>query len=190
MKITGDLKERLGAEFVSKDDYVPRILYRQAADKTVANTVTETTLITTTGALGTVTIPANYLSVGRTIRISVWGHYSTAGSAVNMTLRPKFGGTNYRVSAANAMTVSMSARPWKFEFLFTCQTAGASGTIQGQALATFSTGAITAAIWDMGGSNTLTWDTTASRAFDLTTQWSAAVLGHTITCTNVLIESF
>ena len=53
------------------------LTYTQIADKTIANTVTETTLFGT--ANGTLTLPANFWTVGRTIRIELHGDFADTG---------------------------------------------------------------------------------------------------------------
>lgn len=189
MVITREFLNKLKTHFLGRGEYIPRILYRQASNATVANTVTETTLFDTTDALGTRTLPANYLTAGRTLRITAWGYHSTAGTAVNLRFRFKLAGTTMINTANNAMATSVTDRAWKTEVLLTCRSTGASGTVRGQGFTQLGTSATAGVLWEMGSNAAFTVDTTATCIVNLTVEWSVNLAGHTITCSNLLIEA-
>lgn len=65
-------------------------LFAQTTNQTVANTVTETTLID--GGVGTLALPANFFKVGKSIRFELLGYHSSTANP-NITIKVKLGST-------------------------------------------------------------------------------------------------
>ena len=153
---------------------------------------TETTL---TGAgTGTLTLPANFLTVGKTIRVIARGYYtSSVSSAKTLNMRVRLGGLTGTVVGATgaiATTNGISAKLWVLDTHITCYATGASGTVWAQGFFRPMTGAVADAAWAMGNAATVTIDTTSALAVDVTGQWGAGVeSGPSITCTNLTIEA-
>lgn len=163
-------------------------LFTQTADQTIANDTTETTLFGT--GVGTLTLPANCLTAGRSIRITLMGYWSNNTANVN-TIRVNFAG-NRAIDMANKFGgMTFIDRVWRVDALLTCRTTGASGSIVGQAVFMYPIENGTAdAAYGFGkqGDSGFTADTTGTLALDVTWQWDAADAGNTITCTNATVE--
>jgi hypothetical protein len=156
--------------------------YRQVADRTIANTTTETTLFQDTGAIGTRTTPANSLFIGTTFRVLLSGIIDTSGNQ-NITLRAKLNG----VTVATTGAISINADPndfWKIEIDFTIRTVGVTGSVIGTGQFTHenSNGHLTLA-------SPVVIDTTVANTFDITAQWNTADPTNTITTQIAHIDS-
>lgn len=66
------------------------VIFSQTATRTITNTTTETSQFST--GVGTLTLPANFFKVGKTIRLMLRGYISTTGTP-NATIRIKLGST-------------------------------------------------------------------------------------------------
>ena len=149
-------------------------LFSQIATVTVANTVTETTLL---GAgSGSVIIPAGFFTAGRTIKIKGFGYYS-ATSTPNITIKIKFGSTTILTTGAAASGNDTNG---------TCRTIGATGTVQSQGL--FQEVGAAAIGFPMVNTSTNTIDTTITQTVGITVTWGAASAGNTISLSNLIIE--
>lgn len=82
------------------------------------------------------TIPANYINIGTTYRITASGVGTTSTSPGNSTFRIRFGPTtltgNIPTSLVVAATASRTAMPWRFDALVSVRTITASGTVIGE----------------------------------------------------------
>lgn len=162
-------------------------LFTGTAAVTVGNTGTETTLL---GAgNGSLTIPANFLRVGKTLRLKLRGYWSNATvSPGNMTFNFKLGGTTIITTSAFALVGTLTNTAWEIEVEVVCLTAGSSGTIfaQGRFLAMAASLATT--MVGMVATASTTINTTTTQALDLTATWSSANASNTITQTNATLE--
>lgn len=158
-------------------------LFTQTASATVANTTAETALSST--GEGSLTLPANYLRVGRTIRVKAWGyHSSTAGPTIR--IRIKLGSTTVLDTTA-INSGNGTNKMWTVDGVITCRTTGGSGTVFGQGFyAELHPSGTTDSMVNTGAT---TVDTTATQAISVTAQWGTANAGNTITCTNLTVET-
>ena len=110
------------------DHTSPRVMFTQTADSTTtANTLT--TLFGT--GVGTLTLPANFLTAGRAIRIKMGGYISVVdGSDSTKTLTLSLGGTTVATGTSIATLASLLNQDWRAEATITCRTTGAPGTVQ------------------------------------------------------------
>lgn len=164
----------------------PAVGFDQTASVTVANTNGETTLA---GAgKGTLTIPANYLTLGRTVRVKASGYYGTTGTPT-LRLKVKFGSTILCDTGANTTGSGISARGWTLEAVITCRTVGSSGAVIGQGRVFLSTTHTAGTIDDFTpNTSATTVNTQTTQAVDVTAQWGTASPSNTITCTNLTVE--
>ena len=150
----------------------------------VVNTITPTSIFT--GAVlnpGSLTIPANRLTLGGVIRMYLWGDYDFSAGSPTITFDVKLGGsvvlTGYSLAGGSATTV----RQWRtIEPIYLgVQAIGASGKIAGNAkigglLASYTENFFAALT--QGGlglaSAPTTINTTAPLAIDVEVTWSAA----------------
>lgn len=163
-------------------------IFTKTSTTTVGNTTTETSVVGS--GVGTVTLPANFLKVGKTLRFTAWG-YITADGLANLTPKIKLGSTVIDTgSAAPTMPAIATAIVWKFEALCTCYTTGASGTLWTQGQFTFYLNAGTVVQgFSRENLSTVTLDTTAQQVADMTMQWGgSASATNTLTCTNLTVE--
>jgi hypothetical protein len=144
------------------------------ADVTVANTTTETTLFTGT-------IAANAMVPGKVFRARIYGQMSSLVTDT-VTLRFKVGGATFLTIVSNP--VALSGAEWSAEFVMTCRTTGATGTVISQAIAI-----INSLIQDTTDSGTHVVDTTAAENITVTAQWSAASASDTITIQQGYLET-
>lgn len=151
---------------------------------TADNTATETEITGTT-----VTLPADFLKAGTTIRGEIWGQIDTPGAGVpSATIKVYYGGTAGTVllnSGAVTHATSLADSLVKLEFLLTCISTGVTGTIEAQGKLTWGSntaptnrGMGTAAT---GATNdaVITIDTTASKDITTSFTWGSAVAGAT-----------
>lgn len=150
--------------------YVKGSIWQQTATVTVGNTVTETTLLSGTGDL---TLPANCLTAGRTVRIRGQGVVSTTGSSPTLTLRAKIGSTT--VTMCSAALPAAQPPGIMFEVIVTCRAAGASVAF-GVSTRVCLEGNdwTTAPLVTRTSTAYLTEDTTVSKTLDITAQWGTA----------------
>lgn len=155
-------------------------IFTQTADKSVTNTVTETSIVGT--GVGTLTLPANFLVAGKTIRVTMSGVYSTVVvTGDTVTIKVKYGSTVLASKATTALVTGGTNLAWEAELLVTCRTTGATGTVQTAGGVTYQV-AGAAAIYDEinNGITTATLDTTASGLFDVSVTHSAANASNTV----------
>lgn len=145
------------------------------SDTTVANSVAETTLFTGT-------VAANELSAGKVLRCRVYGRMSALVTDT-VTLRFKVGGTTFLTIVSTAAAIT--GQEWSAEFVITCRTTGAAGTLISQVWAIINN-----SIQSAADSGTHTVDTTAAENVTVTAQWSAASASDTITLQQGYLELF
>lgn len=112
--------------------YLPRLIYAQPANITVSASGTATTLLSGTGAVGTVSLPAGFLSVkGRVLRVRWGGYITTAASAQgNVYWLLKAGSTLIATSISGGLTANVtSPSPIAGEVNIAVKTAGSSGKL-------------------------------------------------------------
>lgn len=149
----------------------------QTASITVANTVTETTI--TTAGQGTYSLPANYLTVGKSMALGFRGFYTTTGTPT-LRFRFKIGGTTIIETGTVTMpTIASNSLFWG-EIKFTCRTTGGSGTIFAEGYV--KCGGTTFTFMQMVGSSTATVNTTTSLAILVSAQWGTSAVANTLTC--------
>lgn len=159
------------------------LLFVQTASATIANSTTETAISST--GVGSLTLPANFFIIGRTIRITGRGFHSSTANP-NITLKIKFGSTVMLTTGA-VQSKNGSSDAFVISGDITCRTTGASGAFmsQGQYLELQSTGVL----YGMKNTATVAVDTTTTQAITVTAQWGTANAGNTITLTNLTVES-
>jgi len=159
-------------------------IFTGTADATVANTVTETSIVPT--GVGTVTLPANFLVAGKTIKIDAWGIWEADTSASTLELRVELGGTLLCTTGAQTM-VTCEGGEWHMEAIVTCRTTGASGTTYSQGEVDFMSAFTTSVKHWMRRSATNTIDTTVSNVLDVTATHGTADPDNLITTTNITV---
>lgn len=153
-------------------------LFCSVANKTIANTVTETSLIGT--GIGTQTLLPIFFSLGNSIRINIRGFFSKASG--NATLKIKLNSTVISTTGT-VLPGSAANDAFEIDYYFTVRSLGVSGSIIGQG--NFFN-------WNTGNNQQMvtlapiTIDTTINQIVDVSYQWGTANVGNTITSTNVI----
>lgn len=108
--------------------WLPTILAVGTAKPAIALTATATSLFPST-FIGTLTLPANFFVVGKTIEIDIAGYITTApASSAAPTPSLILGGTTIGGSALGG-PIDTSASSFTMKYIVTCLTTGASGTV-------------------------------------------------------------
>lgn len=155
-------------------------IFTQTADKTVTNTTTETTIVGT--GTGTLSLPANFFVIGKTVSVRMSGVYSTvAVTGDTVTIKVKYGTTVLASKATSALVTGGTNLYWESNVLVTCRTTGATGTVQVSGGVVYQI-AGSAIVEDElnNGVATTTLDTTASGLFDVTVTHGTADASNTV----------
>lgn len=162
------------------------VVFAQTATRTIVNTTTETSLFST--GIGTLTIPANTFTVGKSLRISIKGvFYSNAGFP-NITMKVKLAGTTILNTGPCGVTSgAVSNLAFTFESLLTCRVTGGSGTIAGNMDSFYATGTNSDTAYGSGGL-AVGIDTTSALVLDVTFQWGTASATNTISTYVATVE--
>lgn len=157
-------------------------IFTATADQNINTTAAETTLFAS--GVGTLTLPANFWTIGKTIRVTMKGYWSQTGSSPTRTLRVKAGAVTVISKALTVFGGAVTNMAWAVDVLITARTLGGSGTLMAQGVATLegngSYGTATTA--------TATVDTTASAALDVTWQFGTSDANNKVVVTNATVE--
>ena len=156
-------------------------IFAATASTTVANTVTETTLIPS--GVGSLTLPANFFTVGRSIVVRLEGYIAGTASPT-VRVRVKLGAVLVIDSGVQPTSIGSASR-FLVDSTLTCRTTGASGAFMGQVQVharalTLNEGSMTSA--------TVAVDTTGTNVLDVTMTWGAASASNTVTITNAIVQ--
>lgn len=161
--------------------YQSGVIFVATADKATSGTAAISMLGTGVGSL---TLPANFFTVGKTLKIYMTGTLTTAAAPGTVTLIAKLGSVTICTSAATTPTVSLTNVQWTLEVSMTCRTTGASGTVVGTGRLTYGTTMATIA---MPATAAVTVNTTTSNAVAVTSTNSIAS-GCIFTCRTAYVE--
>lgn len=166
------------------------VIATQSAVQTIANSAATTSLF---GALvGTKTLPANFFTVGKTVRITISGIYSTQAVPGNVTVYFQGGpsGTTLLATTGTVAGVAGSATNQTITIvvIVTCQSVGVAGTliVSGYMIADQST--LVPIFTGMPNTAAATIDTTNANALDMQWAWSTASASNIITTQVATIE--
>lgn len=164
-------------------------VFVQTADKTVANTTTETTLVGT--GLGTTTLPTDFFVAGRAFRITATGYYTTRHAETTLRIKVKLGTTIILDTGASTMTVDIAGKSWTIPLVdITCRDVGETGHVMANGFINFATATKGSSIDQFTPNTTaVEVDTTGTLEITITAQWGHADASNTITCTNMAIAS-
>ena len=167
------ISTRSGAAPAPVTDHPIMVEFQQTADETVANTITETTIVGS--GVGSFSIPANTMKVGDRFILRAEGLISDTGNP-SFNIRIKLGATTILDSGMQNLG-SVSNSHWVVDASFIVRAIGVSGSIM-------PVGSFITALGDHFELITLspiTIDTTVVQAADFTAQWATASVSNTIT---------
>lgn len=157
-------------------------IFTQTQTVTVGNSVAETTIVGL-GA-GSVTLPANFFTVGKTVTLRMWGFHSTVANA-NITVNLKLGGTTVATTGAAASGNATNAT-FEFQAMITCRTTGIGGTVSTQGY--YDEYHVNGAKVGLTNTGTNTINTTIPLTLDVTAAWGTMSPSDTISATNFTVS--
>lgn len=156
------------------------LFFSQTADKTIANTTAETSIVG--NGQGAMTIPAGLLYTGKVIKLTVVGKIATSGP-ISQTINVKLNGA---ALATNTASVTSSGDQQVITFWLLCRLSGSGGKIGGAG--NIQTSSSPATMRALLPSADLTVDTTSNITVDVTNTFSVAGAGNTFTSFIVTME--
>jgi hypothetical protein len=138
------------------------------------------------------TLPANFLTVGSTLRLTAYGAYTSSASAGTFVIGFYYGavaGIALAATAATSYTASQTGAPWRAEYTGAVRTVGSSGTIFGEGFVLLGTAPGTyGSPVPMPGTNpaAVTIDTTTAKSITVGFTSSAS---QSVTVNGLLVES-
>lgn len=164
------------------------VIYSNTAPVVITNTTTETSIFvasTTTQR----TLGANFLVLGKVIRIKGGGVYSTDALGGQVTIRVKIGAVTIGSVATTSLVNSAASRAFSFEVNIPVSAVGASGAVSVDGHLSYSTGTGVRAFDDItNGGATSVINTTTTQLIDITAQWGTANANNIARITNAYIE--
>lgn len=157
------------------------LLYQATADMTSGSLSGATSMLSPTG-VGSLVLPAGYLTSGRTLRLSGYGLCTTLATAGSSSLQLKAGATILCASAALPLVALQVNVGVSWSITLTCRTAGTSGNVQAMGVFTLGTTSIFLV------PSTTALNTTITQSLDLT-QSNTIALGGVIVSKLALLES-
>ncbi len=173
----------------------PRVLFTASAQVAVAATNTFTTLI---GAgVGSVTLPANFFTVGKTVWIKAGG-YCGSSQTGQQAFRIRIGSTNIAFSVLTPQAAGSSgglASNWAMEVMITCYATGSSATLMsngkvrvGDVALDLPTLGQIETVGDLSLQTASNIDTTAAQALDIQVKHGASTtVDDTTKLTNLFV---
>lgn len=162
-------------------------IFTMTTSSTSANTTGEINLVA--NGTGTITVPAAFWSVGKSIKIKGSGYYSSHSAPGSYTLKIKVGSTVILTTATVNYVASQTNNLFEFSLIFTCRATGSSGLLMGQG--SFSVFDTTNGMQILSAVNTspVSIDLSTSNDISFTWQDSVASSNNTKTLTNFSVGS-
>ena len=163
---------------------------------TVAYTTSaaSTTLVDDAGAIGSVTLPAGFWTVGKLLRISAGGTInSKSGTPGSVRFDAKLGTVTVLTSSGYTMTASIVGSPWLIEGWLLCTAIGETGTLIGGAYITYPSSSLTTVgfVFPMPtpgvGPQDVVVDTTAEQIFDLVSTFGTSDANNKMWCHSITL---
>jgi hypothetical protein len=149
--------------------------------------------LTDVSTLPNITIPANLLEIGTTIRLRACGQFSNTATPT-LLMGFYYGGVaGVALAASSAVTTTTAAAawPWILEYQGRVRSIGSAGSIVGQGMWSLGT-ALTAFTYrpipEVAASRTVTIDTTTAKAITIGAQWGTNSASNTLTCDEISVE--
>ena len=148
------------------------VIFTQTADQDIDDTTTETTMFGT--GVGTLTLPANFWTVGKTIRFEIHGDFADTGNPTT-EIQVYLDAVSLIDSGAITLSGLGGTEEWECHVIMTCRSVGANGSIETIIDWEYetTTGSSPIERLDVAGKLT-TIDTTQADVLDATFQWGTA----------------
>ena len=165
-------------------------LFVGTTNKTVQNTVTETTLFPAAG--GTLVIPANQVVAGSLLRITIQGAFITDAIPPTLRFRVRLtGGASVVVGDTTARALAFITVDSLFSLVFEIRTdtLGATGIINACGRVVVPTATVTAPeFWSLRTGSGHVIDSTVDQTLDVTAAWGTANANNSIRSEIAVVE--
>lgn len=137
---------------------------------------------------GTLTLPANFFVVGKKIRITGSGVFTSAASPGNLTLNPKLGSVGLTSSpVVGNLLSSASNKEFNFDYTITCRSTGGLGSFMISGKFEYAAAAATPGYIGLNnGTTNIGINTTISSTLDFQGQFGST--GNTMTTLDLTVE--
>ncbi len=160
-------------------------IFAMTASSSVTNSAVETNVVGV--GSGTVTLPANYLQVAKTLRVKASGIYTSTTTAGTITFKFKLGTTVIVSTASINLPATQTNQLWSFGLALTVRSSGASGTVFGNTAFGLNDATNGWKTCPMTMTTPVTVDMTAAQDISITAQFSVANASNTFTTTNFVV---
>jgi hypothetical protein len=152
-------------------------------DGTAVNTTASATTILPPAAK--FTLPANFFSIGKVLRVTANGRISTTTGPPSITFDIRFGSTVVWNGAAFVTVASLTNKSWELMALLTCRAKLTSSIVVG------STGgnANTAVLPDSAPAVGSNFDSTLAQIVDMQATWSASSASNSVQLHGFILEA-
>jgi len=140
-------------------------------------------------------LPANFMYVGQSLRMTAFGTFSTSGTTPTLILGFYYNGVaGTALAATRTLTAPNTATVnwlWRLEATATVRSVGSSGTIITQGFCDIAS-SLTALVHEPMPAialSTVTIDTTAAKALTVGATWGTAASTNILTCHQFLVEA-
>jgi hypothetical protein len=144
--------------------------------------------VTPDGSTPTLTFPANFFVAGRTVRLKLRGQFTTYSSIPTFTISVALQGITICTTAATSGLESSLTTNWEMEVELTCRQTGASATIIGNGMITYSNNTDLGWVYRLASNTAQNVDTTATATIDVKVACSASNAANTWTVNHCTIE--
>lgn len=164
-------------------------LWTMTVSSSIFNTATETSVISTatTTGVGTLALPANFFTAGKTLYLVLIGTYTTTGTPT-LDIKVKIGTMTVLDSGVVTQTAVTGTDAFTLSTYVTCRTAGATGTLMSAGQTVQNTSTIATAGMDLNSTITNGVNTTGYQTFSVTVTWGAASASNNLTFTNGFLK--
>ena len=167
------------------------VLYTQTTATTVANSVTETTILGAGLGYGR-TLPTNFFNViGKSLRLRIGGVYSTPiASTPTLIIKIKYGAVILATVTTTGLFANAVNERFDGDIVLTCTSLGTTGTVLIHGAVQYAVGMVGQVLADPlnNAGAAITINTTTANLLDVTVQWDTATTTRTATSTIALLE--
>lgn len=171
------------------------LISAQVDGTALASSTTATSLIP---AAAKFTLPANFFSIGRVLKVTASGRISTTTGPPTFTFDVRLGSVVVFNAGAVTTVASVTNKTWLLEVLLTCRAIGAATSANLMGSGRFTSSAVVGSTGGAANSAVLPdsapavgtgFDSTAAQVVDLFGTWSASSASNTITLHQFVLES-
>lgn len=173
---------------MSLQSWQETLISAQVDGTALANTTTATSIIPASAKF---TLPANFFSIGKVLRVTAQGRISNTATPT-ITFDIRLGAVIVFTSGAITTVTTITNKTWQLEVLLTCRAIGASTSANLMGAGSWNTSAVASnnsIIPDTAPVVGTGFDSTNSQTVDVFATWSAASASNTITLHSYILES-